>query len=192
MLQSRRLKHWEVLLHRLLNEKVRPGEEVVGAAARKPAPPPDRPGCRTTLALRVAQSAENGRAGATNERRPSRAARPISAALEGKRRALGPLWLGRAWAALAPRRLGGRRAWASDLGRQEGKRDPSAKTLPGTRAQIPLSPRSAVLASQRSEVPGAPHPSRSRVPRGHCARPCTPAPYLVGYGYGEGNLSRGP
>lgn len=80
----------------------------------------------------MAGSAENGHAGATNERRTSRAAWPISAALEGKGRALDTLAVGRAWVALAPRRPGYRRAWASDLERHEGMRDRSAdaKTLP--------------------------------------------------------------
>ncbi|XP_032734916.1 translation initiation factor IF-2-like [Lontra canadensis] len=95
-------------------------------------------------------------------------------------RVLGRLALGRASGALAPQRPRGRQAWAPALGRREVRRDPSAqaKTSPkGTArstARIPLSPRGAVFASQRSEVSGARHPSLSGVPRGHPARPCTP------------------
>lgn len=57
---------------------------------------------------------------------------------------------------------------------------PYPRVPPGTEAYILLSPGGAVLTTQRSEVLGAPHSSLSRFPRGHRARPCTPAPYLVG------------
>lgn len=132
----------------------------------------------------MAGSDEDGRAGATNERRPSRAARrrcgQSARRWRGKGRVLGRLALGRASGALAPHRPRGRPAWARALRRREVKRGPSAqaKTSPEgiarSTARIPLSPRGAVFASQRSEVSGARHPSLSGVPRGHPARPCTP------------------
>ncbi|XP_032209124.1 uncharacterized protein LOC116596143 [Mustela erminea] len=159
-------------------------ETVWAAAGSRPAAQPDRPRRGTPLTLRVAGSDEDGRAGATNERRPSRAARrrcgQSARRWRGKGRVLGRLALGRASGALAPHKPRGRPAWARALRRREVRRGPSAqaKTSPeGTArstARIPLSPRGAVFASQRSEVSGARHPSLSGVPRGHPARPCTP------------------
>lgn len=62
----------------LLNQNARPGagdEAVWAAAGRGSAAGPDRPRRRTPLTLRAAGRDQDGREGATNERRPSRAAR---------------------------------------------------------------------------------------------------------------------
>ena len=116
-------------------------------------------------------------------------ARPISAALRRKRRALAPHGPGLARAVLAPHRP--RRGWGClpepapqtwDAARtgETRKRSPCPRTLPQTWANVPLSPGGAVLASQRSEAQGALPPSPSRVPRSPDTRPCRPAPHLVG------------
>lgn len=157
-----------------------------GRRPASPAPRPDRPRRRTPLTLRAAGSALNGRADATNERRPSRAARrrggQSARRWRGRGGHSGGLALGRASAALAPHRPGAA-GLGLDLRRREVRRKPSAKPSPcpgappEAWAHVPLPPRGALLtllASQRSEAPGAPHPSPSWTPRGHRGRACTP------------------